>query len=293
MGVCVNVAYGHHSELICAKTSGMCLLLFLLLIVSTFRFPFFCCCVFLFSLPGSLPCYFLLLPWCSLFLLLKVADTTLHIPSIPFSISYFSLCFLFSSFFSFFLFSLTPSHPSSPTLSFSPTYIHAYPHSLPSSTSSPSFHHHLSSLITFLPFISPRLLFYSHLLLSSFLFTPPLFLLHKSPTAHSYFISPFHSSYLPSFLRPRLPSSSSFSFYIPSIMAEVALPESPVVASPPTPTQSAPDSPPPTKRVSINAPPTKSTSAPSLCKLLLFPFSQLGYKGHIHTLGRQLKDKVT
>ncbi|KAF9121713.1 hypothetical protein BGX30_002408 [Mortierella sp. GBA39] len=45
-------------------------------------------------------------------------------------------------------------------------------------------------------------------------------------------------------------------------MAEVALPESPV--APPTPTQSAPDSPPPTKRVSINAPPTKSPSAPSL-----------------------------
>ncbi|KAF9133080.1 hypothetical protein BGW39_010612 [Mortierella sp. 14UC] len=75
-------------------------------------------------------------------------------------------------------------------------------------------------------------------------------------------------------------------------MAEVAAPESPVVASIPTPTQSsAPDSPPPTKRVSINAPPTKASSAPSLypSKPTALP-TQPEEEDHVAAFKRMLDD---
>ncbi|KAG0064258.1 hypothetical protein BGZ89_009241 [Linnemannia elongata] len=73
-------------------------------------------------------------------------------------------------------------------------------------------------------------------------------------------------------------------------MAEVALPESPVVASPPTPTQSAPDSPPPTKRVFINAPPTKSSSSPSLYPSKPALPTQLEEEDHVAAFKRMLDD---
>ncbi|KAF9921501.1 hypothetical protein FBU30_008457 [Linnemannia zychae] len=72
-------------------------------------------------------------------------------------------------------------------------------------------------------------------------------------------------------------------------MAEVAVPESPVVASPPTPTQSVPDSL-PTKRVSINVPPTKSLSAPSLYPIESSLPAQPEEEDHVAAFKRMLDD---
>lgn len=145
----------------------MCLLLFLLLFCEHFLFPFR---LFLFSYPlsliCSLPCCFLLLPWCSLL----AFEGRGHHPSHPIHpllnflfLALFSPLFFLLSFF--FFSSLSRLHIPPPLLFYSPPHTHTRIPSFPS--------------LLHLSFFSSSSLVFDHL--PTFHIPPPVILFTPSP----------------------------------------------------------------------------------------------------------------